>query len=116
MTIAPTWPATHTVPAEGMAAYATPDPATAPVARLDPHLRVHRLERRGDWMHVVCANGWTTWVDGRLLVRAGGPAEATPASEQPAVAPRQPQPAAARSAPWPPWLNPLVMLGGALAA
>jgi hypothetical protein len=114
MTVAPTWPATHTVPAEGMAAYATPDPATPPVARLDPHLPVQRLERRGEWMHVVCANGWTTWVDGRLLVRAGGPATA-PTTAPPSVVPAGPQRTAAPTGPWPPWLNPLVMVGGALA-
>ncbi|GGW12898.1 hypothetical protein GCM10018980_06450 [Streptomyces capoamus] len=35
---------------------------------LDPLLPVQLVERRGDWGHIRCANGWAAWVDGRLLV------------------------------------------------
>jgi hypothetical protein len=35
---------------------------------LDALLPVQLLERRGDWGHVLCSNGWSAWVDGRLLI------------------------------------------------
>ena len=58
---------THRVPAAGLDAYDAPGTA-AVVARLDPGLEVEAFEGMGDWAHVRCSNGWTTWVDGRLLV------------------------------------------------
>ncbi|WP_328370549.1 hypothetical protein OG800_46065 [Streptomyces sp. NBC_00445] len=58
---------THVVPQHGMSAWETPDPARPSVA-LDPLLPVQLVERRGDWGHVLCANGWSAWVDGRCLV------------------------------------------------
>ena len=58
---------THVVPQHGMAAWEAPDPAR-PTVPLDPLLPVQLVERRGDWGHVLCANGWSAWVDGRHLV------------------------------------------------
>ncbi|MFF7528963.1 SH3 domain-containing protein [Streptomyces bobili] len=58
---------THVVPQQGMPAWEAPDPARPTVA-LDPLLPVRLVERRGDWGHVLCSNGWSAWVDGRHLV------------------------------------------------
>jgi hypothetical protein len=58
---------THVVPQHGMPSWEAPDPAR-PTMPLDPLLPVQLSERRGDWAHVLCANGWSAWVDGRLLV------------------------------------------------
>jgi len=58
---------THVVPQHGMPAWEAPDPAR-PTVPLDPLLPVQLVERRGDWAHVLCANDWSAWVDGRLLV------------------------------------------------
>ncbi|MFF8946114.1 hypothetical protein ACF1A5_28390 [Streptomyces sp. NPDC014864] len=70
---------THVVPQDGMPAWEAPDP-DRPTVPLDPLLPVELAERRGDWGRVVCANGWSAWVDGRRLVavpqdppRPGGP-------------------------------------------
>ncbi|WP_369194134.1 hypothetical protein [Streptomyces djakartensis] len=58
---------THVVPQHGMPAWEAPDPSR-PTVDLDPLLPVQLLERRGDWGHVLCFNGWSAWVDGRGLV------------------------------------------------
>lgn len=58
---------THVVPQRGMPAWEEPDPAR-PTVPLDAFLPVQLVERRGDWGHVLCANGWSAWVDGRFLV------------------------------------------------
>ncbi|GHE48095.1 hypothetical protein [Streptomyces capitiformicae] len=58
---------THVVPPGGMPAWESPDPAR-PTVPLDALLPVQLLDRRGDWGHILCANGWSAWVDGRLLV------------------------------------------------
>ncbi|WP_459171079.1 SH3 domain-containing protein, partial [Streptomyces europaeiscabiei] len=57
----------HVVPPGGLPAWEAPDPSYPTVA-LDALLPVRLLERRGDWGHVLCANGWSAWIDGRLLV------------------------------------------------
>ncbi|MGW0337041.1 hypothetical protein ACWD0J_35325 [Streptomyces sp. NPDC003011] len=57
----------HVVPQHGMPAWEAPDPARPTVA-LDALLPVQLVERRGDWGHVLCANGWSAWVDGRHLI------------------------------------------------
>ena len=60
--------ATHTVPGGGTRAWADPDPAAAAVATLDAGLPVRVLEAQPNgWAHVLCSNGWTAWVDGRVL-------------------------------------------------
>jgi hypothetical protein len=58
---------THVAPTDGLATWAHPD-FSEPSARLDPLLPVLVAEVRGDWVHVVCSNGWSGWADGRLLV------------------------------------------------
>jgi hypothetical protein len=58
---------THVVPQHGMPAWEAPDP-TRPTVPLDPLLPVQLVERRGDWGRILCANGWSAWVDGRYLV------------------------------------------------
>lgn len=65
------WHPTHLVPPSGMAAWSTPDPASSPVAQLDARLPVEVVQRAGEWAWVVCSNGWTGWVDGRLLQPIG---------------------------------------------
>ncbi|MFE9452827.1 hypothetical protein [Streptomyces sp. NPDC006739] len=67
---------THVVPPSGLPAWADPDPGR-PTAPLDPLLPVQLMERRGDWGHVRCANGWDAWVDGRHLVAVPGDPPAT---------------------------------------
>jgi hypothetical protein len=61
------WRPTHLVPDGGMAAWATPDPGGVPVARIDAHVELRLLERAGGWAHIVCANGWSAWVNGEAL-------------------------------------------------
>jgi hypothetical protein len=58
---------THTVPPQGMQAWAAPDPNGAVVATLGGGLPIQVTEVRGAWAHVLCSNGWTGWVDGRII-------------------------------------------------
>ncbi|MFE0133936.1 hypothetical protein ACFWY6_20590, partial [Streptomyces sp. NPDC059037] len=58
---------THVVPQDGLPAWETPD-VNRPTTPLDALLPVQLVDRLGDWGQVVCANGWSAWVDGRLLV------------------------------------------------
>ncbi|WP_405885075.1 hypothetical protein OG762_43980 [Streptomyces sp. NBC_01136] len=58
---------THVVPPDGLPAWEAPDPSR-PTVPLDALLPVQLVERLGDWGRIVCANGWSAWVDGRLLV------------------------------------------------
>ncbi|MHA5052382.1 SH3 domain-containing protein [Streptomyces sp. SD15] len=58
---------THVVPGDGLQAWEAPDPSR-PTVPLDALLPVQLVERLGDWGRIVCANGWSAWVDGRLLV------------------------------------------------
>ncbi len=64
---APGFLPTHVVPADGLGTWAAPDGAV-PTEPLDPLLPVQLLSRRGDWGQVLCSNGWSAWVDARLLV------------------------------------------------
>jgi hypothetical protein len=66
---------THVVPPRGLPAWEAPDPAR-PTAPLDAFLPVALAERSGDWGRIVCSNGWSAWVDARLLVAV--PAEPPP--------------------------------------
>lgn len=63
----PEFRATHVVPPDGMSPWEAPD-MSRPTAPLDPLLPVQLVGRRGDWGRILCANGWSAWVDGRLLV------------------------------------------------
>ncbi|KDN87927.1 hypothetical protein [Kitasatospora cheerisanensis] len=58
---------THVVPGDGMPTWTGPDPAAVGLP-LDPLLPVVLAEANGNWARIVCSNGWTAWVDGRLLV------------------------------------------------
>ncbi|MGA2513030.1 MAG: PrsW family intramembrane metalloprotease [Candidatus Limnocylindrales bacterium] len=64
---APVWTPTHVVPAGGIGAWADPDPSRQPVARLSEGVELVILAQAGAWAQVRGMNGWTGWVDGRLL-------------------------------------------------
>ena len=83
---------THVVPAEGLPTWAGPDPSE-PSAPLDPLLPVQLTGTRGDWAQVLCSNGWSAWVDGRMLV---GLPQSPPASEHPLTRAEDPRPLLAR--------------------
>ncbi|MDP9325587.1 MAG: hypothetical protein M3O87_03520, partial [Candidatus Dormibacteraeota bacterium] len=74
---------THTAPEGGLPTWSAPDPATAADNRLDPLLEVQLLEEATGWAHILCANGWTAWVDSRYLVPL--PPAALPAAPAPAA-------------------------------
>jgi Bacterial SH3 domain len=46
-------------------AWAQPDPnaAVAVAGTLQKRVPVQVLERRGDWAHIKCSNGWSAWID-----------------------------------------------------
>jgi hypothetical protein len=61
------WTPTHAVPAGGTRAWAAPDPSQEPIATLEARVRLSIAETRGEWAKVIGSNGWTGWVDARLL-------------------------------------------------
>lgn len=63
---------THTVPAGGAPTWPAADPTRPQGPDLAPGTPVVVAERVGDWARIVCANGFTAWVDSRVLV-AGTP-------------------------------------------
>jgi SH3-like domain-containing protein len=77
---APSWQATHEVPRGGMSAWAQPDPQFPPVTQLSERVRLRVEETRGAWSRVSAENGWSGWVDGRLLRSAGAVGAAAGAS------------------------------------
>ncbi|MFD9218967.1 hypothetical protein ACFWDI_02770 [Streptomyces sp. NPDC060064] len=83
---------THVVPQGGLPAWEAPD-VSRPTEPLDPLLPVRLVDRRGDWGRILCANGWSAWVDGRLLVAV--PHE-PPAAGQPLARTADPRPLLAR--------------------
>lgn len=68
---APPWAPSHRVPPAGMDAWAVPDPTQRAIARIDAGVPVQVTETAGAWAHVLCSNGWSGWVDYRILVPAG---------------------------------------------
>lgn len=60
------WAPTHTVPAAGLIAWERPDPA-APSVQLAARTPLRVESTLGAWARVSAENGWTGWVDGRLL-------------------------------------------------
>jgi len=64
---AATFAPTHKVPEGGMSAWATPDPNAPVAAQLAPGVELQTVEQRGAWAQVMGSNGWTGWVDSRLL-------------------------------------------------
>ena len=61
------WVPTHSVPPQGLRAWGAPDPAGPVVATLAPGLPIQVSEVRGAWARVICSNGWTGWIDGRII-------------------------------------------------
>ncbi|MDH6707479.1 hypothetical protein P3T27_004216 [Kitasatospora sp. MAA19] len=84
---------THVAPPAGLATWAAPDPAR-PAARLDALLPVRLVTRQGDWAQVLCSNGWTAWVDGRLLITLPG---TPPTADGPPARTADPRPALAEA-------------------
>ncbi|MEU3726413.1 hypothetical protein [Streptomyces sp. NPDC031705] len=85
---------THVVPQDGLPAWEAPD-VSRPTAALDPFLPVQLLSRRGEWGEVLCANGWSAWVDGRLLVAVPRP---PPTAGRPLAGTEDPEPLLTRTA------------------
>jgi RsiW-degrading membrane proteinase PrsW (M82 family) len=62
------WTATHTIPSSGLPAWSRPNPSSALMGTIPGGAQVREVERLGAWAHVLTRDGWTGWVDGRLLV------------------------------------------------
>lgn len=84
---------THVVPRDGLPAWETPDPGL-PTASLDAFLPVRLLDRAGDWGRILCSNGWSAWVDARLLVSVP---DDPPAAGRPLARTADPRPLIARA-------------------
>lgn len=84
---------THVIPPDGLPAWEAPD-AGRPTDPLDALLPVQLVDRQGDWAYVACSNGWSAWVDGRLLVSVP---QAPPAAGQPLARTADPRPLLARA-------------------
>lgn len=63
------WTPTHRLPAAGLSCWDAPDPNRPPVTHADGGLDVQVVEERGAWARAIFSNGWSGWVDGRLLER-----------------------------------------------
>jgi hypothetical protein len=61
------WAPSHSVPPQGLRAWSAPDPSGPVVANLAPGLPIQVAEVRGAWARVICSNGWTGWIDGRII-------------------------------------------------
>ena len=61
------WSPSHSVPPQGLRAWGAPDPSGPVVANLAPGLPIQVTEVRGAWARVICSNGWTGWIDGRII-------------------------------------------------
>jgi len=61
------WAPSHSVPPQGLRAWGAPDPSGPVVASLAPGLPIQVAEVRGAWARVICSNGWTGWIDGRII-------------------------------------------------
>jgi hypothetical protein len=61
------WAPSHSVPSQGLRAWGAPDPSGPVVANLAPGLPIQVAEVRGAWARVICSNGWTGWIDGRII-------------------------------------------------
>ncbi|MFG2549230.1 hypothetical protein [Streptomyces sp. NPDC048581] len=90
----PAFRPTHVVPRNGMPAWEAPDPAQ-PTVPLDAFLPIRLVERRGDWGHILCANGWSAWVDGRFLVAV--PQDPPTADDSPLTSAADPRPLLGRA-------------------
>jgi hypothetical protein len=61
------WAPTHVTPADGLHAYAEPDPGAALAGWVEPGVELTAGEQRGEWVLVRRADGWSGWADARLL-------------------------------------------------
>jgi hypothetical protein len=61
------WVATHVAALPGLLARHEPDLSAPVVAKLVGELELQVIERRAEWARVRASNGWTGWVDARLL-------------------------------------------------
>ena len=120
---APAFRPTHRAPVGGIRTWPVADPAAPPGPEIDAGVEVSILERQGDWTRVVCANGWSAWVDGRDLqpLPPHRPATAAAPPAAPArAAPAPPAPARAAPAPAPQGkalrLSPAPFVGAGLIA
>ncbi|MFC8508640.1 hypothetical protein ACFU3J_10715 [Streptomyces sp. NPDC057411] len=84
---------THVVPRDGLPAWESPDPGL-PTVPLDAFLPVRLVDRAGDWGRVLCSNGWSAWVDARLLVSVP---DDPPAAGRPLARTADPRPLIARA-------------------
>ena len=91
--VLPDFRPTHVVPREGLPAWEAPDPSL-PTDPLDAFLPVQLVDRVGDWGQIVCSNGWSAWVDGRLLITVP---QDPPAAGQPPARTADPRPLIARA-------------------
>jgi hypothetical protein len=88
----------YRIPAGGLSAWAEADASVPAVAHLDEGLDVDMVERLGEWGRVVCSNGWSGWVDARLLAHSSpsgpppGPATVSAMATVSAVATAAPPP------------------------
>jgi len=65
---APTgWMPTHRAAPPGQQSWDQPDPSR-PMTPLAGYLDLMVVQRVGDWARVVASNGWSGWVDARLLI------------------------------------------------
>src|SRR5512140_3590215 len=64
----PVWNFTHSVPPQGISAWAQPNPALAPIMTIPGGVQLIVLGQAGDWAQVAAANGFSGFVDARLLV------------------------------------------------
>jgi len=62
------WARTHIVPNGGLDARALPEADAPPTLHLQADVELQVVTRWGDWAEVVASNGWTAWVDNRLLI------------------------------------------------
>jgi RsiW-degrading membrane proteinase PrsW (M82 family) len=69
----PPFAPTHRVPPEGLASWATPNPAAGPATPLAAGLDLELVRRISDWAEVRASNGWSGWVDARRLVERASP-------------------------------------------
>ena len=63
----PGFAVTHLVPPAGLEARAEPDGSLPVSAVLAAGVELQLLQTSGDWAQVMGGNGWTGWVDARLL-------------------------------------------------
>jgi predicted lipid-binding transport protein (Tim44 family) len=61
------WTPTHVAPADGLHAYAEPDPGAELAGWVEPGVELEVGERRGEWVLVRRADGWSGWADARLV-------------------------------------------------